>query len=159
MNRLFPLMFNNINIIDQLFNNIFLDGTVNHMLLDNLDDDTVHEDSYEIELKDYGDCYIIKGYLPGVDPKDMRIDFEKNKVILTIRQNNFYQNQGSSFITMIHTSGNIVKSFDVEEIDKDSLGAKFEEDVLFLTLPKKKKAMIDNEETPIIIDVDSYAEK
>ncbi|GKX65007.1 Hsp20/alpha crystallin family protein [Inconstantimicrobium mannanitabidum] len=160
MNRIPSLMFNNIDIFNQLFNNIFLDGATNYMLSNNFDDnDAETEDSYEIEIKDYGDCYIIKGYLPGVSPNDMRIDFEKNKVILTIRQNHFYKNESSSFISMVYTNGNMVKSFDVEEIDKNSIRATFEEDTLFLTLPKKKPTQVNDEKSPIIIDVDSYEEK
>lgn len=158
MNSIFPFIFNNLNIFSQLFNNIFLEGAVNQMISNNLANHSIGEEAYEIEFKDCGDYYLIKGYLPHVSSRDIRIDFQKNMVILTIRRNQVYKNESMMMTMVLQTSGNIVKTFYVEEIDKNKIGAAFEKNILLLTLPKKKYIDIYTEEKQTIIDVDNYIE-
>lgn len=159
MYKLFSFMFNNTNIFSELFTNILLDSTINQRQSSASDNQRIQEDSYTIEIKDCGDYYLIKGYLPGVSPRDIRIDFKKNMAILTIRRNQAYYNNRNIITTAIQTSGNFIKTFPVQEIDKDNIGASFEKDILLLTLPKKKHIDEYNKDTAMIIDVDNYTEE
>ncbi|MGG7179242.1 Hsp20/alpha crystallin family protein [Clostridium paraputrificum] len=155
---------NNINIFDTLLNDNFINGMVDQLLSSDLVNDLVsemtQEDNYDVELKDYGDYYLIKGYLPGLTPKDVSIDFEKNKAILTIKKKQSYSNGRNAMVTVIQTGGNLVKNFYISEVDVTKLKASFDNSLLLLTLPKVKK--IEDEvisttaDNPIIIDVDNY---
>lgn len=159
MFRIFSFMFNNTNIFSQLFSNILLDSTINQMLSSNSGNQRVEEVSYNIELKDCGDYYLIKGYLPEISARDVRIDFQKNMVTLTIRKNQTYYNDRNITTTAIQTSGNFVKTFPVEEVDKDNIGAAFENNILLLTLPKKKYIDEYNKDAAVIVEVDNYTEE
>lgn len=159
MYRIFSFMFNNTNIFSELFSNILLNSTINQTLSSNSGNQRVEEVSYNIELKDCGDYYLIKGYLPEISARDVRIDFQKNMVILTIRKNQTYYNDRNILTTAIQTSGNFVKAFPVDEIDKDNIGAAFEKNILLLTLPKKKYIDEYNKDDTVIVDVDNYTEE
>lgn len=153
---------NNGNFFDSLFSDNFLGNMVDQLLssdiVNNLTEEILKEDDYDIELKDFGDYYLIKGYLPGLSPKDISIDFEKNKAILTIRRKKVYSNESNTIVTVIKGSGDWVKNFYIEEVDVTKMKASFDDNLLLLTLPKIKKieGLSDNS---VIIDVDDYREE
>ena len=149
----------NQNSYMNLLEDDFVTSIVNEILGNDLINDLVNEMSQEedfnVELKDYGEYYLIKGYLPGVGPKDVNIDFEKNKAILTIRRKQVYSNGQNFMMTVVQTGGDLVKTFYIEEVDVSNLKATFEDSLLLLTIPKVKKIEANNEDVTII-DVDSY---
>lgn len=162
---MFPFSNNNRNsgnFFDSLFSDNFLGNMVDQLLsseiVNNLTEEILKEDDYDIELKDFGDYYLIKGYLPGLSPKDISIDFEKNKAILTIKRKKVYSNESNTIVTVIKGSGDWVKNFYIEEVDVTKMKASFDDNLLLLTLPKIKKieGLSDNS---VIIDVDDYREE
>lgn len=162
---MFPFSNNNRNsgnFFDSLFSDNFLGNMVDQLLssdiVNNLTEEILKEDDYDIELKDFGDYYLIKGYLPGLSPKDISIDFEKNKAILTIKRKKVYSNESNTIVTVIKGAGDWVKNFYIEEVDVTKMKASFDDNLLLLTLPKIKKieGLSDNS---VIIDVDNYREE
>ena len=153
---MFPFLFNN-NDFDFL-TNIFNDNFINNIVDQILDSDIISEDDYDIEFKDCGEYYTIKGYFPGLTAKDLSIDFEKNKAILTIKKRSSYSNNANSVITVISTGYNTKKVFYVEQIDVTNLKASFENNFLVITMPKLKKLITqeENDDAAKIIEVENY---
>ena len=153
---MFPFLFNN-NDFDFL-TNIFNDNFINNIVDQILDSDIISDDDYDIEFKDCGQYYTIKGYFPGLTAKDLSIDFEKNKAILTIKKRSSYSNNANSVITVVSTGYNTKKVFYVEEIDVTNLKASFENNFLVITMPKLKKLITqeENDDTTKIIEVENY---
>ena len=153
---------NNGNFFDSLFSDNFLGNMVDQLLssdiVNNLTEEILKEDDYDIELKDFGDYYLIKGYLPGLSPKDISIDFEKNKAILTIKRKKVYSNESNTIVTVIKGAGDWVKNFYIEEVDVTKMKASFEDNLLLLTLPKIKKIEGLSDDS-VIIDVNDYREE
>lgn len=167
MFRMFPFMFNNnVNthnknnndIFNMLMNSQSLNGMVDQILtsdfFNEFVDDVLEEESYDINFKDYGEYYLIKGYLPGVSAKDINIDFEGNKAILTIKNKHVYSNSNNSIVAIVQNGADYIKTFYVDEIDVTKLSASFDDNILILTLPKLKK--VKTEEEQVIIDVENY---
>ncbi|MBD7912585.1 MULTISPECIES: Hsp20/alpha crystallin family protein [Clostridium] len=156
--------WNDISILRNLLNDNFLNSMVNQIISAKMGGNLVNrignESSYDIELKDFGEYYLIKGYLPGVTAKDVSIDFEKNKAILTIRRRRTYSNGVNFSMTIIGSAQDLVKNFYIDEIDPSKLKASFNDNLLMITLPKvnrpKNNYEYDDGDEPIIIDVDSY---
>ena len=153
---MFPFLFNN-NDFDFL-TNIFNDNFINNIVDQILDSDIISDDDYDIEFKDCGQYYTIKGYFPGLTAKDLSIDFEKNKAILTIKKRSSYSNNANSVITVVSTGYNTKKVFYVEEIDVTNLKASFENNFLVITMPKLKKLITqeENDDAVKIIEVENY---
>lgn len=143
------------NPFTNLLDNDFLNSIIDEVLGNDLVNQISQEEDFKVELKDYGEYYLIKGYLPGVGPKDVSIDFEKNKAILTIKRRQVYSNGQNFMMTIVQTGGDLVKTFYIEEVDVGNLKASFEDRLLLLTIPKIKK-IEDNKDDATIIDVDSY---
>lgn len=152
---------NNINF-DNLFNEEFLTGIMGSLLssdvVNNLISDISQEDTYDVELREYDEYYLIKGYLPGVGPKDVSIDFEKNKAILTIKRKQTYSNGVNAMVTVIQSGGDLTKNFYIGEVDVSKLRASFDNSLLLLTIPKVKRISEEPIQTieATIIDVDNY---
>lgn len=162
-NNNFNNNWNNNNSFSNLLNDGFFNSIVDQVLssdvVNDIFQDMLNEDPYDIEFKDYGSYYLIKGYLPGIGPKDVSIDFEKNKAILTIRRKQTYSNGTNMMMTVIQSGGSLVKTFYVEEIDVTKLKASFDNDLLILMLPKSKSVdqiEEEKEDQPTIIDVENY---
>jgi len=171
---MFPFMFNNnnnnnnnnsnnINSFYSLFNGDFFDSIVEQVLnsdtINGLVNDMFQEDSYDLQLKEYDDYYLIRGYLPGLTAKDVSIDFEKNKAILTIKKRQTFSNNSNFVMTVVQTGGSLVKNFYIGEVDVSNMRASFENDLLLLAIPKVKKQIEYKEETTdgaTIIDVEDY---
>lgn len=153
---LFPFMSgrSSDDTLSNLFNGGFFSGVIDQVIRSEFINDLANEENYNIDFKDYGEYYLIKGYLPGLNAKDISIDFAKNRAILTIRKKKVFSQSSNSMITVVQTSGNIVKTFDVEEIDVSNLGASFDEDLLIIKLPKLRIELEEN--NPKIIDVDNF---
>ena len=144
-----------MNLLEDDFVNSIVNEILGNDLINELVNEMSQEEDFNVELKDYGEYYLIKGYLPGVGPKDVSIDFEKNKAILTIRRKQVYSNGQNFMMTVVQTGGDLVKNFYIEEVDVSNLKATFENNLLLLTIPKVKKIEAKNEDATII-DVDSY---
>ena len=175
---MFPFMYNNNNYNNNyngnglstndsffsLINSDFINGVVDQLLssdmINDVFNDIFQEEQYDVSINDYGSYYLIKGYLPGVGPRDVNIDFEKNKAILTIhrgkKQN--YSNGSNINVTIIQGAMDVVKTFYIEEIDVTRLSATFDNDLLLLTLPKlnKQRFKVEENDEPTIIDVENY---
>lgn len=170
---MFPFMYNNnynrnsINNTDSMFsliNSDFVNSMVDQILssdmINEVFNDMFYEEDYDVDIKDYGDYYLIKGYLPGVGPKDVSIDFEKNKAILTIhkKKKQNYSNGNNIMVTVMQSGMDVVKTFYIEEVDVTKLSATFNDNLLLLTIPKLKKREYKDEESdePTIIEVENY---
>lgn len=144
-----------MNLLEDDFVNSIVNQILGNDLINDLVNEMSQEEDFNVELKDYGEYYLIKGYLPGLGPKDVSIDFEKNKAILTIKRKQVYSNGQNFMMTIVQTGGNLVKTFYIEDVDVSNLKATFEDSLLLLTIPKTKKIEANNGDATII-DVDSY---
>lgn len=177
---MFPFMFNNNNnnngnnknnglvdmsFFNNLFNDDFISNIIDQIMSSDLINDLAEESTvgdYDVEFRDLGEYYLIKGYLPGLTAKDISIDFEKNKAILTIKKKQVYSNNsGNAMVTVVQTGGKLVKNFYIEEVDVTKLRASFDNNVLMIMMPKDKKVKdIDqrdsNDNNSEIIDVENY---
>lgn len=147
--------YENKNYFTNLLDDNFVNSIINEVFGNDLVNQISQEEDFKVELKDYGEYYLIKGYLPGVGPKDVSIDFEKNKAILTIKRKQVYSNGQNFMMTVVQTGGDLVKTFYIEEVDVSNLKASFEDSLLLLSFPKIKK-IEDKKDDATIIDVDSY---
>lgn len=141
------------NIMGQILSSDFISELIDEMeeIINEMED----ENHYDVQLHDYGEYYIIQGYLPGIEFRDLHIEFPPNKVILTITQRQTYSNGVNSMMTVMRTGGDLIKTFIVEDLDIPNSTASFEGNFLLITLKKaqKKLASPDNN---VIVDINDY---
>lgn len=167
MFQMFPFLTGNnnqygSNMLSYLLSDEFISGITQTLLssdvIKDMADELMDDDSFNIEFKDRGEFYSIKGYLPGITAKDVSIDFEKNKAILTIKRKQVYSSSSgnTTVVAMIQSSGDIIKNFYIDEVDVTKLRASFNKNVLIIEMPKIRS--VENYDNSIIVDVDEYKE-
>ncbi|WP_294341800.1 Hsp20/alpha crystallin family protein [uncultured Clostridium sp.] len=141
------------NIMGQILSSDFIADLIAEM--EELINDMEEEDFYDVQLYDYGEYYIIQGYLPGIEFRDLHIEFPPNKVILTLTQRQTYSNGVNSMMTVMRTGGNLIKTFIVEDLDIPNSTASFEDNFLLITLKKVHK-QLPCPSNNVIVDIDDY---
>ncbi len=84
--------------------------------------------------------FILEAELPGFDKKDISVGIEGD--VLTIRAQRHSETEEKdkkeSYVRIERSCGSYERSFDVSGIDTENIGAKYENGVLVLGLPKKE---------------------
>lgn len=142
------------NIMGQILSSDFIMELINEM--EDIINEMECENDYDVQLYDCGEYYIIQGYLPGIEFRDLHIEFPPNKVILTITQRQTYSNGINSMMTVMRTGGDLIKRFVVEDLDILNSTASFEDNFLLITLKKARKQLTSPDNDDIIVDVNDY---
>ncbi|MGL5085024.1 MAG: Hsp20 family protein, partial [Clostridium sp.] len=146
-NQTFTAVINNQDLIENI-----VDTVLNSDLVGSMIEEIEKLDSMNLELKDYNDKYLIEGKLPGINKKDIDLDYEDNTVTIKVKSNQLFTNGKNRIVTIIQPSSDIEKKFIVDNVDTNKISAVFESDILRVYLPKKRIETNDSQ----IIDVENY---
>ena len=94
--------------------------------------------SFRTDVTDEGDHYLLEADLPGFEKQDIHLDL--NGDTLTIRaerHSKVEEKEKDKVVRMERSYGSYCRSYDISGIDADAIGAKYENGVLQLKLPKK----------------------
>ena len=99
--------------------------------------------AFRTDIQESGDSYTLEAELPGFQKEDIAIDIDGDQ--LTIQANHKTENEQKddqgSYLRRERYFGSYSRSFDISQIDADSISASYENGVLKLTLPKKTAAV------------------
>ena len=92
------------------------------------------------DIKDNGDSYELIADLPGFNKEDIKVDLDDDRLTISAtRHSEAEEKKGSNYIRIERSYGTYSRSFDVSGINTDEIGAKYENGVLTLTLPKQSE--------------------
>lgn len=84
--------------------------------------------------------YQVKVDLPGVDPKSINVQLEKDVLTLTAERHAEARGEKDSVLRVERVHGQFIRSFALpQDVDAQKIDAKFEHGVLAVTLPKKEQ--------------------
>jgi HSP20 family protein len=92
-----------------------------------------------VDVSEAGDAYTVRADLPGVPKEAIHVDIDGNRVTIRAEvKRESAQKEGERVLRSERYYGAFARSFALtDEIDEDRAGAKFDNGVLELTLPKK----------------------
>lgn len=95
------------------------------------------------DISDTGDSYLVESDLPGFKKEDIHINLNGDTLTIEAERHLIHEDKEKSggFLVTERSSGRYVRSFDVSNVDTEHIGAKYEDGVLTLTLPKKQPAV------------------
>lgn len=96
---------------------------------------------FKTDVIDEGDHYLLEADLPGFEKKDIKLDLDGD--VLTVnaeRHSKVEQKEKDKIVRVERSYGSYSRSFDMSGIDTNGIKAAYENGVLKLTLPRKKKA-------------------
>ncbi|MEG2195593.1 MAG: Hsp20 family protein, partial [Terrisporobacter sp.] len=146
-NQTFAAVVNNQDIIENI-----VDTVLNSDLVEGMLEDVEKLDGMNIELRDLNDKYLIEGKLPGVNKKDIDLDYDEETLTVKVKSNQLFTNGRNRMVAIVQPSSDIEKKFIVNGVDTDKISAVFKSDMLSICLPKKNKQI----DTTPVIDVDNY---
>ncbi|MBQ8349250.1 MAG: Hsp20/alpha crystallin family protein [Ruminococcus sp.] len=93
------------------------------------------------DIKDEGDKYLLECEMPGLDKDDIKIDISGNTLNLCAERKaeNDEKNSSGEYIRRERNYSSYCRSFDISNIDENSIGAEYTNGILKLSLPKKEK--------------------
>jgi len=93
----------------------------------------------KLDVKEQADCYLIHADLPGVKKEDIHVIVDGNQVSISaeVKQEKEVR-EGERVLRSERHFGKLSRAFQLaQEIDDSKAGAKFNDGVLELTLPKR----------------------
>jgi Molecular chaperone (small heat shock protein) len=97
---------------------------------------------FAADIEEKQNEYDIKVDLPGVDKKDIHLDYDQG--VLTIQasrnQENNEKADDGSFLRKERSSGSYLRRFMLDDVNDEHIKASFENGVLAVTLPKKENS-------------------
>ena len=98
-------------------------------------------DAFNIDIKDEGDHYVLEADLPGFDKKDIHVDTSGDMLTIRAERHSEHEDKDKKgkYVRCERSYGSYSREFDLSGIRADKIGAKYEDGVLKLTLPKKEE--------------------
>ena len=99
-------------------------------------DDSFKEMKTDISESDT--AYTVAVDLPGVDKKDIDIDFKDNALTISAKRDPFSDESDAkgNLLSSERSYGRFTRQYQFPNVDKDKISAKYEAGVLTVTLPK-----------------------
>ena len=96
---------------------------------------------FKTDIKDEGDSYLIEADLPGFSKGDIHLDIDGNLLTIKAERHSEHEEKDKKhkYIRCERSYGAYSREFDLSGIAADKIGAKYENGVLKLTLPKKQE--------------------
>ncbi len=95
---------------------------------------------FKTDIKDEGSNYLLEADLPGFDKKDINIDINGEMLTISAERHSEHEEKDKQgkYVHCERSYGSYSRSFNISEVDAESIKAKYDNGVLQLTLPKKE---------------------
>ncbi len=107
------------------------------------------EGNIRVDVKEDERDYKLEAELPGVDKEDIRLELKDDVLTLSVEKNEEIKEEKENYIKQERRYGNFSRSFYVDDVNIDKIKAKFENGVLYITLPKKGSGKSSDNIIPI----------
>lgn len=93
----------------------------------------------EVDIEERDNSYIVKANLPGMEAKDLDVNFGNGILTLSGELSSEHNEKGKTFICTERTYGSFSRQFSLEGVSDDAkINAKFKNGVLQIEIPKNK---------------------
>ncbi|HBM80750.1 MAG: Hsp20/alpha crystallin family protein [Clostridiales bacterium] len=118
--------------------NRFIDNFFNDNYMSPMD---FFGNSFNVDMKETDNDYIIEADVPGVKKEDIELNYEDNYLTVSAKRNDSTESKTDNYVRQERHFGQFSRSFYVDNIDENKIDASFKDGVLKITLPKLKKGM------------------
>lgn len=98
---------------------------------------------FKVDVRETEDAYVVEADLPGVKKEDVDIQYDNNYLTISARSESTVEKKEENFVRQERHSGELRRSFYVDNIDENKIAASLTDGVLKVTLPKKDKEVPD----------------
>lgn len=128
----------NINDINKMFDFILQDFILT-------DDNT----KMKVDIKEREEEYILEAELPGIDKQDITLEIKDNILTISVKKDEKIDEEKENYIIKERKYGTVSRSFGIDGVNIEKIKAKFENGILFVTLPKLESKHSKNKKIKI----------
>lgn len=110
---------------------------------------TLTHDTFKVDVEDNGNEYLIEAEVPGIDKKDINVELNDGKLMISITRDENSESKKKNFIHRERRYSSMSRSIYLEDAKPDGIKAKLENGLLKVVVPKE-----ENPNNSITIDVE-----
>lgn len=107
------------------------------------------DNDIKVDIKENEKEYIVEAEIPGVEKGDITLELKDDVLTLSVEKKDEVEENKENYIRKERYSGNLCRSFYVDDVDGEKVNAKFENGILYVTLPKKEPGSPKKNQIPI----------
>lgn len=100
--------------------------------------------NFNTDIKETDTEYIVEADLPGVKKEDITLDYKDNNLIISAKRENEINEEKDNYIRRERSYGSFSRSFYIDNVDKNSIEASFNDGQLKIILPKVNQSISDS---------------
>jgi HSP20 family protein len=103
----------------------------------------------KVDIKEGEKEFILEAELPGVDKNNINLELKDDVLTVSVERNEEVNEDKENYIRKERRYGSMSRSFYVDDINTDEIKAKFENGILYVTLPKLESKVSKNNKIQI----------
>ena len=100
---------------------------------------TLTHDTFKVDVEDNGNEYLIEAEVPGIDKKDINVELNDGKLMISITRDENSESKKKNFIHRERRYSYMSRSIYLEDAKPDGIKAKLENGLLKVVVPKEEK--------------------
>ena len=100
---------------------------------------TLTHDTFKVDVEDNGNEYLIEAEVPGIDKKDINVELNDGKLMISITRDENSEPKKKNFIHRERRYSSMSRSIYLEDAKPDGIKAKLENGLLKVVVPKEEK--------------------
>ena len=97
--------------------------------------------SFQVDMADEGDHYVLRAELPGVKPDDVRISVDNDVLTIVAEKKDEFEGREKGIYRHERSFGKLTRSFQLNNLVNDvKIEAEYRDGVLSLSLPKREES-------------------
>ena len=89
-----------------------------------------------VNLKEDGEKYLLEAELPGIDKEEIILKANDDVLTIAVKRDERIEKKDENYIMQERRYGSMSRSFYFNDVDLEKIKAKFENGILYVTLPK-----------------------
>jgi len=112
---------------------------------------TLYKNSSQIkvDVKENENEYVLEAELPGIKKEDLNLQIDDDRLTISVQKNEQTEEEKDNYIRRERSYSSMTRSFSIANVDSENVNAKYENGVLFVTLPKKQQKVIKGKQIEI----------
>lgn len=103
----------------------------------------------KVDIKENEKAFIIEAELPGIKKEAVNIQIDEDRLTISVQKNEQTDEEKDNYIRKERSYSTMTRSFAISNVETDNVNAKFENGLLFITLPKKEQKAIKGKQIEI----------
>jgi HSP20 family protein len=96
-------------------------------------------DTFKVDVEDNGNEYLVEAEMPGIDKKDINVELNDGKLMISITMDERNESKKKNFIHRERRYSSMSRSIYLEDAKSDGIKAKLENGLLKVVIPKEEK--------------------